>query len=234
MIIIDLLGPLEADRMKVLFAPQNLKVRSLTTSFYKFRIPLEPTHDKSIVKALSIKPAPGVTAEKILVGLLWNVCFGKKFKVVHWTILFNVLIRTMNLDKSSEAIIAILRIVTAHAGRTSKWNSCMKPLKTIIYQKLEDREQQKVVLMKILKDLPVRLPEKGPKIEDLLIINFESKIFQTKPPDAKRIGVGYKDKGSLNSGSIIDPIPNSDFCEDKDEIFVRLLRQSEKTYKNLM
>lgn len=221
--LVDLLGPLEQERIFMLFTSDRVKVRSLTTSFYHFRIPLSTGSGTTSYKALQIKPLL-YNPDKILVGLLWNAVFGKKFKIVHWFILFQVLSRTIQFDVKSRTILAILMIITAKAGQS--WNTNLTPVMTII-RKVAPSDFDKEI-DELLKGLPVRLPEKGPKIEEIFRIS-EVTVQMHRPKELVRIGKGYKDKGSLNSGPGYDPLPPDLFFEAED-VFDRLVRQTRKKY----
>lgn len=226
--IVDYLGSLEEERLNVLFSSENQKIRSLVSTFFKCKIPLEPTHGKKRVRAIVVRPLTRVSS-KIVVGLLWHACYGRKFKVYHWFILFQVLTRTLKKDKNSEALLSALVILTANAGAT-RWQSNLKPLRSIFVQHYgEERGTRELDKLKLM--LPYRLPEKGPIIDDLLEIKLGS-ILQRKPKELARIGVGYKDKGNLPKGFTLE-LPSSDFME-KEEIFEVLLRQVRAKYLSLL
>lgn len=217
--IADILGPLEHDRLKILSSPQNLKIRGLETSFFRFKVPLESTSGRESYKAIVIRPG-SFGSDKIVVGLLWHALFGKKFKVLHWFVLFHVLTRTLKKDKNSEAILAILMIMTADAA-TSNWMSNMKPLRGILISHL-GHERGLAFLEELMSNLPYRLPKKGPVIDEILSFQ-KAQIRQRKPKELARIGVGYKDKGSLG-GSRVESFDSEEF-EEKDNVFVDLVRQ---------
>lgn len=229
--IADLLGPLEAERISILFSPENLKVRNLSISFFSFKLPLEPTHSRTSCKCLIFKPLPGVKAENLLVALLWEAVFGKKFKVYHWLVLFNVLIRTIKKDKSSEALLGILVIMTANAA-SSRWNSNLKPLKSI-FRQIYGTEVHQAELDKLLNDLPYRLPHSSSGIENYLQIT-EGMFKLEKPKELARIGVGYKDKGSLSSEKVDPELQTVQLSIEKEDFFEVLLRQVQSKYSKLL
>lgn len=223
----DLLSPLEAERIKSVFSPDRVKVRSLSTSFFRFSIPLSTTSSSSSYKALQIEPVAS-SAQKILVGLLWHAMFGRKLKIVHWFILFQVFSKTINDNAQSRTILAILMIITSKDGRS--WNTNLDPVMRVVRRK--SRKDPELIVQELLKDLPFRLPKKAPKIDDLFRIR-EVSVSMQRPKDSNRIGVGYKDKGSLNSGSKIEPLPPDLFLE-REDIFDRLLRQIESKYQKFI
>lgn len=224
------LDPLEADRIKILVSSENAKIRSLATSFFKFRIPLEPTAGRDTVKAISVRPLVDNT-DKILVGLLWEACFGKKFKVIHWHILMHVLIRTIEKDRQSEALLAILTIMTANAA-TSNWSTNMVPLRTILFKKLDEDKAQNL-LEYLLDSLPIRLPKKRPTIEKSLSVKLDGSIKQKRPREISRIGVGYKDKGGGVGTGGNEPFGTNANLEP-DQTFESLLRQVKHKYVRLI
>jgi hypothetical protein len=218
------LDPLEVERIKSVFSPDRVKVRQLTLSFFHTRIPLTPTSYGRSYKALEVTPI-AFNAEKILVGLLWHAMFGKKFKIVHWNILFNVFTKTINDNNQSRAILAILMIITARAGKS--WNTTLVPVMTIVRRK--SSEDYDKIIQELLNMLPFRLPKKAPKIESL--IKFEEvEVYLRRPKDPNRIGVGYKDKGSLGSESTIEALPPDLFLE-REDVFDLLLRQVKQRYQ---
>lgn len=227
--IVDILDPLDAEDIFIQMSSENVKIRSLVSTFFKCKIPLERTSGKNSVPALEVYPLTR-TSSKIVVGLLWHACFGRKFKVYHWYILFRLFTRTLQKSRQSEALLTILCILTANA-EAMRWQSNMKPLRSILVQKLGD-EQGTKVLEKILKDLPFQLPKKGPKIDDLLEIT-KGTIKQRKPKELARIGVGYKDKGNLPKGSTLE-YPTLPFIEETEDVFVVLHRQVKNKYLYLM
>lgn len=213
----DLLSPLDAETLKSLLTPEKLRMRGLVPSFFKFSIPLE-RNQNSRVKALIFKPLTS-NSGKILVGLFWNILFGRKFKVYHWYILFAVLIRTIEKGSQSRNLLKLLVISTSSEGKT--WQSSMKPIKTILTQ-LHGKDTAEGMITEILKHLPYELPKKGPIIEELLEVKVDS-LINKKPTDPRRIGVGYKDKGSLGNGA---PEPESpEFFLEQIDAFDFLLRQ---------
>jgi hypothetical protein len=228
--IADFIDPVELERWSILFSPDNVKVRGLPSSFFQMRFPLEPTHSRARVRALSVKPLTSNT-DKIVSTLLWHACFGKKFKAIHWYILFNVLIRTIKKDRNSEALLALLSILTANAAAT-KWDTNMKPLKSILLSKLGQTEHLKI-LESILNDLPFKLATKGADIDS--VISFENSLIELrKPRELARIGVGYKDKGSLNT-KVKPDLPSSDvIVSEKEDCFEFLLNKVKRDHNRLL
>jgi hypothetical protein len=115
----------------------------------------------------------------------------------------------------------ILILSTGKPGNVN-WMHNHRPIRTALISQL-GQDGGTDELMKIVNDLPIQLPKKGPKIEELFLIK-EIFVNQRKPNVPSRIGVGYKDKGGLGGGSE-DPLAVSDFL-DREEVFDFLLRQA--------
>jgi hypothetical protein len=216
----EILGPLGAERIKSLLSSESSKVRGLSSSFYHFKVALEPTHSKRRFEAIVVKPL-SPNADKLIVGLLWQALFGKSFKTIHWYMLFAVLIKTARRDSASLAMMKILILSTGKPGNLN-WMHNHRTIRTTLVSLL-GREQAEAVIKEIVEDLPVKLPKKGPIIDELFSIQKKS-VTQRKPNEPSRIGVGYKDKGGLGGG-LEEPLAGSDFLE-REEVFDLLLRQA--------
>lgn len=224
----DYLENVEAERINFLFTPvKNVKIRGLATSFFKFKIPLEATDGRRDVKAIAIVPLIG-QPEKLITALLWEALFGKSFKVCHWMILFQLFLRTVSKTRESEAILTILYLITAQAG-LSRWNSNFKPLKTMLSNNLGEQKGRET-LQDILENLPYKLPHRNPGIDKHFRIDFNSVIRQTAPAELRRIGVGYKDKGSLKKETSIEP--ESFIFEETEQMFEILLHRIRNKFPN--
>jgi len=216
----EILGPLGAERIKSLLSSEVSKVRGLSSSFYHFKVTLEPTHSKERVKAIVVKPLSR-NSDKLVVGLLWNALFGKSFKTIHWFILFAVLTKTMKKDRTSLALMKILILSTGKPGHMN-WMHNHGPCRRVLIQHFGE-ESAKEKLNRIVEDLPVKLPRKDPIINELFLVT-ETFVKQRKPVIPSRIGIGYKDKGGLGGGSE-EPLASSAFL-DREEVFDLLLRQA--------
>jgi len=224
----DYIELVEVSRINFLFTPvKNEKIRGLTASFFKFKIPLEATNGRSDVKALAIIPLVG-QPEKLITALIWEALFGKKFKVCHWMILFQMFLRTISKTRESEALLTILYLITAQAG-LSRWNSNMKPLKTMLSKNLGEQLSEEF-LQDILKNLSFKLPHRSPDIDKHFRIDHNAVIKQSTPAEQRRIGVGYKDKGSLRKETGVEP--ESFTFEETEQMFDLLLRRIKMKYPN--
>jgi hypothetical protein len=209
-------------------SPKNLKLRGLASSDFKVKFPLEPTHNRSSYKAISITPL--ASPEKVLVGLLWTAMFGKNFRVYHWLLLLELLLKTIN-SKGSEAILKILCLLTTENSGQS-WNQKYKPMKTLLGKRLSAKDCEREI-QDILKNLPFQLPHKDPIIENLVQMKVVDVILK-KPKEIRRIGVGYKDKGTLPSGNTPEPLDSEFLFDLEDRFFVLVAKlKQDPTYKNL-
>jgi hypothetical protein len=86
---------------------------------------------------------------------------------------------------------------------------------------------------KLLKSLPLRLPQKDPKIEKVL--PFEISRVRVRPPVIPQRKRGYDDKGTLRTETKPDLIPSVtvDQLEAKEDIFDLLLRQTDGVVRQL-
>lgn len=220
---------LDEEDVFFLCSTKRQKVRSVVHTFFGFKVPLEPTHSRTTIKAIVVRPKV-FSSEKIIVGLLWEAVYGRKFKVIHWFVLFKLLIRTLEKDESSEAILAACMILSTNVGAT-QWQSNMKPLRSLFIQAYGP-EEYKVHLDEITRKFPFKLPLKSPKIDELLDFTFGT-IEQRKPKDVARIGVGYKDKGSLPVG-VKPELPTSSSILEHEDNFVLLHRRVLKKFSMIL
>jgi hypothetical protein len=188
-------------------------------------IPLEPTYGKGSVRCLRIRPK-GRSAKQIFTGLVWTALFGsKKFTMIHWYILYSLFEKHLKKDKQSLALLRILRTTTERSGIA--WNQKLKPVKTIVQNVLGKEEAVKYCL-KIAEDLGLKLPDKDPGVNNL--IRVEPGFFtQRKPKEPNRVGVGYKDKGTLPKGPKEDTECSMDYLVQVGDLFADLLSQTQET-----
>jgi hypothetical protein len=145
---------------------------------------------------------------KVSKHLLWHLIF-KGSDVLTWFLLFEFFF--LNKGLANQGFSACLAGVLSESCRTRKslqhFNSQLKP----IHKKLEAYTpcRGKEFLGNSLLDYTLRklnVPKKGLSISRLLT----QEIVVTRIPRPRKpssMGVGYKDKGSLGSGSIVvDPV----------------------------
>lgn len=113
---------------------------------------------------------------------------------------------------------------TTRVGNLNLLNENMKSARSV----LVDLDLERLLLN--LKSCGINLPKKAIDVEVLVKINLNDSIVLKKPDDPRRIGVGYKDKGSLGlPGSGYDPDQISPFIEGpSDNLFIKLLSNYRK------
>lgn len=204
---------------------RGISVQERMLSVRPIKIPLEPTAGKSIVRAVSFNCT--LKGTKLISHLLWHAFFGKKFKVIHWQFLFELVDRATKWDSLAQVIFNVLMIIndTPRGGHLNQFNKNLRCVKA----SLADGQQLNSLLM-MLESSGIHLPNKATAIEELCIINFNDKIVQRKPSDPARIGVGYKDKGTLGlPGQEYDPDQISPFKEGvSDNLFIKLMSNYRK------
>lgn len=186
---------------------------------FRSEIPLEPTFGKNRVAVLRVRPKCR-SSRVLFEALIWTAMFGsKRFTMIHWYLLFHLFEKQIKKDRRSLALLKILRITTERSG--SSFNQKLKPVKTIVQNVLgKDLGLRYCELLE--KDLGLKLPKSDPHLENLLHVNFGHRI-QRRPPDPVRIGVGYKDKGTLPKGPKEDTECSEDYLVQVGDLFADLL-----------
>ena len=139
-----------------------------------------------------------VGGEKIARHLLWYLIF-KGCSVIEWFLLFEFLSR--NIKGSSRFLCECLAGVLIESSSTRKgllnFKSLLKPIhkKLRAYTHIGDINFKGVTLLDIVV-LELKIPQKGLPRNRLLTVH-EGITFSTRPSVPTRIGVGYKDKGSM-------------------------------------
>jgi hypothetical protein len=223
--IYDLLEQETVDRLydQVTNQKNNRKsAGSFSLPDFRAEIPLEPTFGKSKVGVLRIRPK-GRNAKEIFAALIWTALFGsKRFTMIHWYLIYHLFEKQIRKDNRSLALLRILRITTERSGQS--FNQKLKPIKTIV-QNVLGKEQAIRYCLNLAKDLGIKLPEKDPKLNDLLRVETGWK-FQRRPEPERRIGVGYKDKGSLPKGPKEDTECSEDYLVLVGDLFADLLEST--------
>lgn len=199
---------------------RGVSVQERSLSVRPIKIPLEPTAGRREVRALQYRALE--KGRKLLTHLLWHAIFGSRFKVIHWQFLFEIVDRTTKWDPLLQTIFDVLMIVnvTPNGGPCQSYNQKLKPARKALVRSDD--------LKKLVSDLEssgIVLPRKAIEIDDLLLASLDGKIRLKKPDEPRRIGIGYKDKGSLGlPGQEYDPdeIPPSSVGGSKD-LFMKLL-----------
>jgi hypothetical protein len=202
--LINILSYDDAESLVALLEPKKSKLTGLPATFFRRKLLLSAKHGRRSVPAISVRPLTA-SSQKILSELILGALYGKSFKVIHWNILFDCLTRTIQNDRSSEALMRILRILSA-AQAGQDYRTTMRPVKRIVSKVLGDEQAEEYINQKIKNLLPFKLPQRPPRIDDVLEIDWSAKHVMRKPLEQRRVGVGYKDKGSLRQDSVEEPL----------------------------
>lgn len=173
--------------------------QDLTISKGVIKIPLEPTYGRNRVRCLKVTLLQ--SGNKVLSGLLWHACFGKKFKLVHNMIFFEILQRTSIYSPLAQTVFDLMVHMNSTAKAGSNENLFWQNLSPV-RKNVPDSKLQEVIAR--LESSGIKLPTKEPQLDNLVRLT-EGVILQRKPKPVNRIGVGYKDKGTLNSSSPYEP-----------------------------
>jgi hypothetical protein len=225
----EFFNPLEDEDIESLLLPQrNEKLRSLSASFFnrKYLLSVAGGSLRNQRQAVFVKPKQG--AQKIIVGLLWNAMFGRKFKVIHWNILFDLFIRTIDNNRASRAMLTVLRLTAASKDVRDMFSN-MDSVSRIVKRKM-DKDKAEQFLNQLVNSFGMQFPKTAPVINELLDIS-QGNYNPPKPkrPQRKR---GYDDKGHLPDETNPIVLPElSVQVEDKEDLFDLLLRQTDRYFK---
>jgi len=183
------------------FRLQSIKLsdyRRPTASDFTKEIPLEPPQGGSVrVMRVNLLGKP----EEAFVALLWTVMFSKYCRIIHWFLLFEFLWKQKISSKTTAAIMFLL-IVLRPKGQAIQWNQNCYSTHAILRKHFSLQETKEIIQL-ILRCLP-SLPTSA-KFHELVLISEGKKILK-KSQSPSRIGVGYKDKGTLGKpGESYDP-----------------------------
>lgn len=179
-------------------------------------VPLEPRFGKTSVKALEVSFPKGT--KKGILNLTWQLLHGKKFPAYGVYLIFSVLERYKVITSLSQRLFNILVIVN-NLNRTRVrrageilWNTNYSGLRVLCesHPELSDYYKSCTCYFNSIEDFPRSKREFDPDSYSLR----EIKIHQMPSPSPPRIGVGYKDHGSLApQGSEYDPSEITAFSE---------------------
>lgn len=192
----------------------------------EFVLPLEPRHSKSLVRGIRVKLKYSNESQKAWESLLWHAIYSSsEFRVFTWYILYNVFIRRMKYEKYALNLLRILRLTTQRCGKA--YNQKLRSVRQII--SYYDKELALKYCKHLESGLGIKLPTSVPPLTEFFHLT-EVTIKQRKPPEPKRIGVGYKDKGHLpdESNPKEDPFPDESYIEPTRDLFVELMSQSKE------
>jgi len=171
-----------------------------TTSDFSKVIPLSPSKEGK-VRILRVKLTS--KPDEALKALLWEVFFGKHLRVWHWFVLFDFLWRQKTASKFAAVLKVVLELVTPKGGPQSYTSNLRNVNATLkLYFSSKDAKSK---IDALLKGLPFDLPKVNPILSDYIHAGSDVETLR-KPDKPRRIGVGYKDHGSLgNPGLFYDP-----------------------------
>lgn len=224
--ILDLIDQETADRLYDQGTnPSSSNLQAIRLPDFRVNIPLEPTFGKTRVPCLKVKPKTG-NAKKIWEALLWTAIYSSKsFRIKHWYLLYYLFEKQISKDPASLALLRILRISTERSGKSL--DQKLRSVRTMILN-VHDRELAQRYCAKLESDLGVKLPTEDPHLDKLL--EFQTGILiQKKPKAPARIGVGYKDKGTLPKGPKEDPECSEDYSVHVGNLFADLLDLTNET-----
>jgi hypothetical protein len=192
----------------------------------EFVLPLEPRHNKSSVKGIQVKLRYSGDEKKAWESLLWHAIYSSsEFRIFTWYILYNVFIRRLKYESFALSLLRILRLTTQRCGKA--YNQKLRSVRQII--SFYDKELALKYCKHLEHQLGIKLPTSVPPLTEFFHLK-EIKIKQRKPPEPRRIGVGYKDKGHLpdESHPKVDPFPDESYLEPTRDLFVELMSQSKE------
>jgi hypothetical protein len=106
----------------------------------------------------------------------------------------------------------------------------LKPVRSVLIQEYGPEVGLRHLDALILQ-FPYQLPRTRPDIDSLIAVKV-GEIYQQKPKELARIGVGYKDKGSLSGTGGIEASDILDFTEH-GLVFDSLVRQIKNRFSSL-
>lgn len=181
----------------------------------------------SVILQKPIASRPGVMKIFHLFGnrkftrshLLWHALF-KSITAEDWI----VLEREFELHFRSDATFAqkalfagVISSVGGSRERAPSWDSRLRSFRSQVTSKdLKDSdftERRDTLMQFILKELNV--PSKAENLNSIYSTSLKT-IYYRIPKEERRIGVGYKDKGTLSTEPKIDPVAPEEFLPETD------------------
>lgn len=201
----------------------NLSDRLVCPGFIRY--PVNPIRDKRLREVVIRFPSDGKVNFKALI----RDCLFEQPRVLHWFILFSLLDKT---EKYSELAQEIFNIMMFIMNRPMPSGTGVEINEDFFKIKLKSVSSQFGIdlargIAERLKTLGLVIPKKQRPLK--FLISIEERVLR-KPPEVRRIGVGYKDKGHLGKpGSGYDPTDVPELKADPLKVWNKLLR----TYKGI-
>lgn len=224
----DILPPEVVEELSKLGShpPRKRTSLSMTKKDFECVLSLEPRHKKGGYQVIIVTPKVA-QSKKLQQALLWHAIYGNKsFRVIDWNILFNYFNRTLVDDKVSLAILGILRILAVGQSPSDKlsFSSTLYSVRQIVANSL-GKEIALEFCQRLQNLLGVKLPTSVETLDKLLKIEDDRRTVK-KPREPARIGVGYKDKGTLSNTPRMEPL-SGDWIEPFEDCFLSLLKKTE-------
>lgn len=150
--------------------------------------------------------------------ILWDCLFGEP-RLFHWLLLFDLIDRTTKYDPLLQHTFNILMLINEQSTSVAVSENILR-MKMRSVGKIFGFDLAEAIANEI-RGLGVDIPIKKPALK--ISCAIETKVFK-KSPEARRIGVGYKDKGTLGlPGSQYDPTDLPKLKTDPSKVWRKLL-----------
>lgn len=130
--------------------------------------------------------------------VLWDCLFGQP-RVLHWFILFECINRSTKYSPLLQLTFDVMMLINSISPSGGSLESMLNMKQKSVRQVLGVEYASGIA--KLFREFGISIPIKKPSLH--LTVSIETKKFRSTP-DLRRIGVGYKDKGSL-------PLPGSQY-----------------------
>lgn len=193
--------------------------RPLPSDFTK-EVPLSRPQGR-ILRVLRIRGLK--KPEEIYMALVRECLIGRYLKNFHVFLLFEFLWKQKTVTKQTAALMALILLVRTKV-RPYKWTGTCQSVHAYLSQHLSPQELRRVSerFFEIFHQIPKRDPNISlhiEAVEDIRILKC--------PEEPRRIGVGYKDKGSIGSGlteceseiEVIVPVKHFDWDANLEKVF---------------
>lgn len=189
-------------------------------------LPLTPRQGKSQRVAKLSYSGDGT---EIASSILWEFLFGDP-RVYQWFFLFELLNSIKTYDLAAQSLYDILFLVNVDSKNLGpQEKEFMRNMKSV-RQSRPDGLQIAKEIAEVLRRSGIKIPFKRDGKSLNLKVSFQEFNFK-ESPEVRRIGVGYKDKGSLPPpGSEYDPEPLSLVSHCPIKLWSRFRNFSEKKY----
>lgn len=190
--------------------PSPGKALAGSNRYRKILVPLRTPTGSRFGKALLVKLFDSKIAHR---HLLWHAIFGK-ITCLEWFILLqNLEFATKRRTARYCACLAgVLSLTSNTRDRFDSWTSQTRPIHRSLKSKKTSREILGILPGTTLLDFVMTeldVPQKGMSKENLINVTTVYPAGKSSP-ELSRVGVGYKDKGSLPQGVREEPLPDDE------------------------